>query len=135
MPVRGGRRTRRVLRAFAKGVGLESKVLVDNRSRELLGRSGALVPELTRRLLLSGRITQRSRRGSELAVVSYDTPYAVIRHEDFYQPGPITGSKAATQDGAPGRKYLQRPYVAMIREILAEAARIPNRVARRVRRR
>lgn len=79
---------------------------LDASADEILARAIALVPERTRRLLISGAIA----RAKLARAIGFDTDYAVIVHEDIYTPGPITAAKAGTEDGMAGRKYLERPF-------------------------
>ena len=119
------------LRRIGTAVGLETEVVLDNAARELLGRSVALAPELTRRLILSAKITKVTTPSGSARVVSFDTPYAVIRHEDFYELGPISTRKAPTEDGTPGRKYLERPFNTMNPDIQRKLAEAVTRAAKK----
>lgn len=84
---------------------------------ELQARAIAVAPELSRRLVQSSRVTREARSNRVAIGVSFDTPYAVIRHEDFYNPGLLSRAKSPTQDGDAGRKYLERPYNNMLEQI------------------
>jgi hypothetical protein len=53
-------------------------------------------------------------------------------HEDTYELGPISVLKSSTQDGAPGRKFLQRAFDAMRRRIVGRD--VPAAMIRGVRR-
>lgn len=134
MAVQGIRGLNRFFRRWKRQLNRETRDVLENQAQELFGRSVALVPELERHLLLSGKVTERTFFGRTTFIVSYDTPYALIRHEDFYNLGPISSRKAPTQDGEPGRKYLERPYQAMIPQIKRELAKVFRRAARKARR-
>ncbi|MCP4251066.1 MAG: hypothetical protein GY778_28850 [bacterium] len=121
---------------LGRAASLEVRREMDSVAEELLGRSQALVPELTRDLLLSGKIGKQDNRDRSIRVVGYGgqraREYAVIRHEDFYNAGPITAAKASTQDGPPGRKYLERPFLAMRRRVIRrDFGKAINRATRR----
>lgn len=135
MPVRGVRGLRNKVKRFPRLLEAIIGRRMDDRAEELLGRAQALTPELSRRLILSSKITKRDTRVRKVRVVSFDTPYAIRRHEDFYLEGPITAAKAATQDGQPGRKYLERPYLNMIDEIQQDIGDAVNDVAEVIARR
>ncbi len=127
--LRGDKTLRAVLGDIAAktpiGIGIE----LDNQAQLLRGRAVAVAPELTRRMILSSKVTKRDSRTRAIRVVSFDTPYAVVRHEDFYQLGPISSAKAPTQDGPPGRKYLERPFRNMVKPIQIAVGKVPERVA------
>lgn len=116
MAVRGRRALIRTLKAITKNSPPEVGRAMTSQANALRGRAVALAPELTRKLILSSKVTKRSHRKRETRVVSFDTEYAVNRHEDFYNLGPISAQKAPTQDGVPGRKFLERPFTNMILE-------------------
>lgn len=126
----GDKRLRRVLGDIAAkttiGIGIE----LDNQAQTLRGRAVAVAPELTRTLILSSKVTKRDSSTRAVRVVSFDTPYAVIRHEDFYNLGPISSVKSPTQDGPPGRKFLERPFRNMAKPIQTAVGKVPEKVAR-----
>ena len=133
--VRGAARLRRTLQAVRRDVGRQIDQLLDNQAQRLLGASIAVAPELTRRLVLSNKITKRTGGGRSIRVVSFDTPYAVVQHEQAgLRPGPLTSRKAATQDGEAGRKFLERPFRRLVSTFIREIGKIPIQVFRRRRR-
>jgi len=105
---------------------------LDDRAQQLLGRAVAVAPELERHLVLSGRVSGVKSHKRVARAVSFDTPYAVAQHEGSFKPGPLTAAKAPTQDGASGRKYLERPFQNMIPLVRFEVSRAPEDVARLV---
>jgi len=105
---------------------------LDLKARQLLGRSVALAPELERHLILSSRVEKVDTATRAARSVSYDTPYAVKQHEAQLNPGPLTSRKAPTQDGAAGRKYLERPFRNMVGEVQTEVGQVPLDVTRAV---
>ena len=132
MAVTGISALRQRLARLRGGVGAGMRARADDLAIELLGRSQAVAPELTRRLVKSGRITKQDSAGRVVRVVSYNTPYAVKQHEHATPPGgPITRRKAATQDGPAGRKFLERPFNNMRRGIILALGAVPENIARR----
>lgn len=130
--LKGDKKLRRVLANIAAKTPAGVAIELDDLAEQLRGRAVALAPELTRRLILSSKITKRDSRARAIRVVSFDTPYAVRRHEDFYALGPISSAKSPTEDGSPGRKYLERPFRKMTKPIQREVGKVPERVARTV---
>jgi hypothetical protein len=130
--IRGDKTLRRVLGQIAAktpiGIGIE----LDNQAEILRARAIAVAPELTRKLILSSKVTKRDSRTRAIRVISFDTDYAVVRHEDFYNLGPISSAKSPTQDGPPGRKYLERPFRNMNKPIQEAVGEVPEDVAREV---
>lgn len=108
MAVTGGAVVRRRMRAMVKNVKAEVSEAMDNAAEDLLSRGRQLAPQLTGELIGSGGI--RKRRATDIISreVFFAAPYAVVRHEDFYNLGPISSVKRST-DGPVGRKYLSRP--------------------------
>lgn len=131
--VRGVGALRRALSRLGAGIDRKVGATLDDISTELLGRSQAIAPERTRRLIKSGRITRSDRAGRLERSISYNTSYAVKVHEDLLFPGPLTARKAATQDGAAGRKYLERPFLNMRRGMILALGAVPEDAARRIR--
>jgi hypothetical protein len=130
--VQGVSALRRRLSRIRGAVDRVVRVKMDDLAIELLGRSVAVAPELTRDLIKSAVITKDDRAGQTRRIVSYDTHYAVVQHEDFSLGiGPITARKAGTIDGAAGRKYLERPFNNMKRGIVLALGAIPEDTARR----
>ena len=135
MAIRGVRRLRRAFRSIVRDVDRGVDERLDDQARRLLGSAIAVAPELTRRLILSGSITKRSGGGRSIRVIDFDTPYAVVQHENqLLLPGPLTSRKAATQDGEAGAKFLERPYRRLLQTFIREIGQVPNRVVRRRRR-
>lgn len=134
MAVRGARALRRRLARIVEKLPIAASIELDNQARELQGRAVAVAPELTRKLILSSRVEKLDSSRRAVRAVSFDTDYAVIRHEDTYELGPISSQKAPTQDGPPGRKYLERPFRNMVGPIQRALGEIPEDLARRVRR-
>lgn len=130
MAVRGHRTLKRRLRAIVKQMPKETADRLDDRARQLLGRAIAIAPELERHLILSGRVEKSDNKRRQTRSVSFDTPYAVAQHEGQFNPGPITSAKAPTQDGTPGRKFLERPYRNMIGDIQADIGQAAMDVTR-----
>ena len=122
MRVFGRRRLARTIRAITKKTPKEVGPEMTRQANILRGRAVAVAPELTRKMILSSKVTKRSNRGREIRVISFDTAYAVKQHEDRLNPGPITAAKSPTQDGAAGRKYLTRPFNNMVQEQTVEKA-------------
>ncbi len=130
--LQGDKRLRRVLGQIAAKTPIGVAIELDNQANLLRGRAVALAPELTRRLILSSKITKRDSSTRAIRVVSFDTPYAVVRHEDFYELGPISSAKSPTQDGSPGRKFLERPFRNMNKPITKAIGDVPEKVAREI---
>ena len=122
MKVFGRRRLARTIRAITKETPKEVGPAITRQANILRGRAVALAPELTRKMILSSKVTKRSTRSREIRVISFDTEYAVAQHEGRFNPGPITAVKSPTQDGAAGRKYLSRPFENLVREQGVEKA-------------
>ncbi len=127
----GDRALRRALGRLIRKVPLGVAIELDNQAQELRGRAVAVAPELTRKLILSSKVTKRDSGSRAIRVVSFGTAYAVVRHEDFYELGPISSAKSPTTDGAPGRKYLERPFRNMTKQIIKAIGEVPEDVARK----
>lgn len=93
---------------------------------ELLSDAIDLAPQLDNKLIESG-LVKFIRQGDDrfFHIVGFDIIYAVRRHEDFYEPGPVTAGKPGA-----GRKFLSRPF--MKKRKLFEK-RIKNAIERRLR--
>ena len=122
MKVLGRRRLVRTIRAITKETPKEVGPAMTRQANLLRGRAVAVAPELTRKMILSSKVTKRSTRGREIRVVSFNTIYAVKQHEGRFKPGPLTAAKSPTQDGISGRKYLTRPFNNMVQEKTVEKA-------------
>ncbi len=120
MKFKGAKELINKLRRIRVAVPRRVEQVMLGQALELQARSIAVAPELTRKLVLSSRVTREQRSGRVALGVSYDTPYAVIRHEDFYSPGALSRAKTPTEDGDAGRKYLERPFNNMLDQIQAK---------------
>jgi len=97
----------RLLARNAKGAMEQS---IQDSAEDLLSRARVMAPQLSGDLILSGGIRKAPSIGGAVGrIVFFDEPYAVIRHEDTYNLGPISRTKSSP-DGPIGRKYLQQPY-------------------------
>lgn len=120
MPVRGAEAVRKSLSSIRKA-GVEATFNeLEVIAVGVLARSDALAPELTGELRLSGEVVTTKRgTGREVAVVygrsGPSKDYALVQHEGFFNPGPIT----RTKPGA-GRKYLSRAYAEQVPKLLRE---------------
>jgi hypothetical protein len=131
--VRGVPELVRTLQRISRSASQEVTTELTRRGQELLVRSQALAPEKTRALVNSATVGPFTRGATGVSVgVSYNTEYAVIRHEDFYNLGPISALKPITRDGPPGRKYLSRPFNAMTATLLSNL--LPAAFVRAIRR-
>lgn len=121
--LKGFTETARNLRRIADQGSLAALTTTRAQARELLKRARAVAPRLTGRLEDSGKVVEVTQGKNRIAWgVTFDTPYAVIRHEDFYNLGPVSQLKPPTQDGAVGRKFLARPFINMAPQILAKVS-------------
>jgi len=85
---------------------------VDNAGEHLLAQSKKLCPVLTGDLMRSGTKTPVRVVGSGASVdVGFHKIYGARRHEEVYNPGPITQSKPTVDGMVPGRKYLENPLL------------------------
>lgn len=130
--VKGAKTARARFRKLPKEMFDEVTKVIFEDGVELLGRSQALIPELERTLILTGDVEKKVSGQRVRVVVSYGTPYAVIRHEDEYELGPVSSLKSGTQDGPVGRKYLERPFQNMKRRITGRD--VPGAIIRGARR-
>ena len=111
MPVFGLPLIKKRLRVITRNVRREVAQALDDASDDLLFRARGLAPQLDSDLIESGSILRRGNRSVVTRVVYFDSPYAVVRHEDFYNLGPVSSLKQSP-DGEIGRKYLSRPFEA-----------------------
>lgn len=111
MPVHGGAAIRRRMRLIRRNVKAEVVRELDDAADDLLLRARGLAPQLSGDLIASGIIKKRRAREAVSRTIFFDSPYAVVRHEDVYNLGPISSVKASP-DGPIGRKYLSRPFEA-----------------------
>lgn len=126
----GDRKLRRFFGRMARKLPIGVAIELDNQAQLLRGRAVAVAPELTRRLILSSKVTKRDSTARAIRVVSFDTEYAVKMHEDTYELGPISSAKSPTTDGSPGRKFLERPFRNMAKGIIKAIGEVPEDVAR-----
>lgn len=129
--IRGGPALVRVLAGTVRDAEELIEAVLDQGARQIHGRAVALSPELTRALILSSRVTRTRHRGRSTRAISFDTDYAVVMHEAYYNLGPISSRKAPTQDGPPGRKYLERPFNRVVPDVQRALGEIPETAARR----
>lgn len=111
MPARviGGTVIRRRLKLIRRNVLAEMARELDDAADDLLTRARTLAPQLTGALIASGKIKKRRARQAVSRTIWFDCPYAVVRHEDVYNLGPIS-SRKSSPEGPIGRKYLSRPF-------------------------
>ncbi len=128
--IRGDKTLRKRIAFMIDKTPLAMAIKLDDQANRLRGRAVAIAPELTRKLILSSRVTKTDSKARAIRVVSFDTDYAVVRHEDFYELGPISSAKAPTQDGPPGRKYLERPFRNMTKPMMKDLGTVAEDVAR-----
>lgn len=109
--VRGADVIKRRFRIISRNVHREAAVRLTQNARDLLSRARGLAPQLESDLIESGDIQRRASQGLHRRWVFFDSPYAVVRHEDFYNLGPTSSAKRSP-DGPIGRKFLSRPLEA-----------------------
>lgn len=102
---------------------------VDESGEDLLQKSQALAPKLTGDLEGSGTkdSVKINNATKEISVeIGFNKVYAARRHEEDYNPGPITRGKPPVDGMTPGRKYIERPlqyYTPKYMQNIAEAVR------------
>ncbi len=110
MPAKGEKQIRKRLRIAARNAQAAMDQSIQDSAEDLLSRARVMAPQLSGDLILSGDIRKtRGAGGATGRIVFFDEPYAVIRHEDVYNLGPISRTKSSP-DGPIGRKYLERPF-------------------------
>lgn len=119
MSASGAKVISRRMRLITRNVKAEVVVALDDAADDLLSRARQLAPQLTGELIGSGDV--RKRRATEVISreVFFRAPYAVVRHEDHYNLGPISSLKSSP-DGPVGRKYLSRPLEIHRRRYVGE---------------
>lgn len=127
--VKGADVIRRRLRLIRRNVKAEVAAQLDDSADDLLTRARGLAPQLEGDLIASGIIKKRRFREAVSRTIFFDSPYAVVRHEDFYNLGPVSSVKASP-DGPVGRKYLSRPYEANHPRYVKEIGAAVNRAIR-----
>ena len=94
----------------------------EENTEDLMGKAVELAPILTGTLRRSAEPEVSRDATGVTGVVSFNTPYAVRRHEENYKPGPLTAASPGI-DGMPaGRKYLERPLKANAKKYVEHAA-------------
>lgn len=109
MPVHGRKTIEKRSRTIQRNVKAEVSRQLDENADDLLSRAQGLAPQLEGDLIASGIIKKRRFRAAVSRTVKFTSPYAVVRHEDFYNLGPVSEVKKSP-DGRIGRKYLSRPF-------------------------
>jgi hypothetical protein len=110
---------------------------MDDVANDLLDRSLALAPQLSGDLVNDALVRKLDTRTRFARAVEYGPPgsgstaYAKVRHEDFYNLGPISSLKPGTSDGAVGRKYLELPFNRHAQRYIEEVGRAVERSLRR----
>lgn len=91
---------------------------------EVLSRSRDLAPQLTAAMIAHSGVRSEGTPSAERVrvVVFYSEPYAILQHEGFYNPGPVTAAKLGPTF-AVGRKFLSRSLDELRPQIVAEAGR------------
>jgi hypothetical protein len=110
---------------------------MDDVANDLLDRAIALAPQLSGDLVNDALVRRLDTRNRFARAVEFGPPgsastaYAKVRHEEFYNLGPISSVKPGTADGAVGRKYLERPFNRHARRYIEEVGRAVERSLRR----
>ncbi|MBU9714420.1 hypothetical protein [Evansella tamaricis] len=108
---------------------LEAKLIegMTENAEDLLSVSQQLAPLEEGGLMESGSIEQPQKVGNEIqAKVGYSKEYALRRHEDIYQLGPVSAKKPKVDGMHVGRKFLEKPskkYGEMYSERLMEKSK------------
>ncbi len=123
--VTGGAVIRKRLKIIQRNTRAAISSELDDTAKDLLAVPILLAPQLTGAPIKSGGIDSESGKDFTRRSVFYTEDYAVIQHEGFFNPGPVTATKAGA-----GRKYLQRPFNAARREIPARIGRAVERSLR-----
>ena len=102
------KRLSKIVRSTRDGISLDLDLI----SADLLSRAADLSPILTGDLIRSGRVARQGSfaKGAITRAVAFGTNHAVFAHEARYNLGPISRLKPSTEDGAVGRKFLERPF-------------------------
>jgi hypothetical protein len=109
---------------------------MDDVANDLLDRSVALAPQLSGDLVNDARVVAQNTRNRYARAVEYgpagseSSAYAKVRHEDFYNLGPISSVKPGSEDGAVGRKFLERPFNRHAQRYIEDVGRAVERVLR-----
>ncbi len=114
------------MKVVGRNVHREIAKRLDQNAEDLLTRARGLAPQLTSELILSGDIIRRGTKTTAKRIIFFDSEYAVVRHEDVYNLGPISSLKRSP-DGRIGRKFLSRPHRAQFnayKENIAKGIRL-----------
>lgn len=98
---------------------------VDKSGEHLLGVSKQLCPVLTGDLMRSGtkEPVKADSVSKEISVkIGFHKRYAARRHEEVYNPGPITRGKPPVDGMVPGRKYIEQPLMRYPQEYMRQWA-------------
>ena len=109
MPVHGRKQIAGRSKIVQRNVKAEVARALDDAADDLLSRAQGLAPQLEGDLIASGIIKKRRGKADVSRTIKFTEPYAVVRHEDFYNLGPVSEVKKSP-DGPIGRKYLTRPF-------------------------
>lgn len=109
MAVSGATVIRKRFKTIVRNVRAGAAVNVQHVAEDIVERSNLMAPQLSGEMIGTAKIKPRDRRDVISRTIFYDSPYAVRRHEDFYNLGPISSLKQSP-DGPVGRKYLQTPF-------------------------
>lgn len=126
MAVRGTNQAIRNIRRLTREAKDAFVTQTRENAEELLSDAIDLAPQLNNDLIESGLVKFIKSGGDRFFfIVGFDIIYAVRRHEEVYQPGPVTRGKPGA-----GRKFLSRPYNKK-RKVFEK--RIKNAIERRLR--
>lgn len=117
------------MKKIARNVHREVAERLDQNAEDLLMRARGLAPQLESHLIGSGDFLRRGNKTTHKRIVFFDIDYAVVRHEEFYNLGPVSSMKRSP-DGTIGRKFLERPFKAQFakyRDNIAEGIQLALR--------
>jgi hypothetical protein len=98
------------MRAIQRNVREAAAQQSDENADDLLTRARAMAPQLSGEMMEDSQVIGRDRKDSVLRTVVFSSVYAVRRHEDIYNLGPVSTAKSPSPDGPVGRKYLESPF-------------------------
>ncbi len=104
--VRGASGILAVFGALAKSMLPAGDRALEAVAQDLQSRAIALAPILTSKLIRSADIKRSPGRRE----VSFGTRYIGFIHNGYYNLGPLSRQKPATDDGPVGRQFLARPF-------------------------
>lgn len=91
---------------------------MDDAAADLLKESRKAAPQLTGKMIrTAGTSSDNPGEDTFLRTVFYKERYAVIQHEGFFFPGPVTQVKLGGAR-AIGRKFLQGPFELQARKLI-----------------